>query len=299
VTLGAFLRSEGYSDTFVDDHIVPMGAAIWSTSMSEFVDYPAASFIDFYDNHGLLSFAGRPEWRTVRGGSRKYVRRLAADADMEVQLGTGIRQIVRHPGYVHLTDTRGIERPFDHVVVAAHADQALAMLDAPDAMEAGILGKFTYQRNRAVLHSDPNQMPRRRRLWSSWNYMKAQTGTESDLSVTYWMNSLQNLLTSTDLFVSLNPKSGIDPAAVHGVYDYDHPVFSTEAVAAQADLWALQGHRRTWYCGSYFGYGFHEDGAQSGLAVAEQLGGVRRPWTVENESARILRETGGGLVAAE
>ncbi|WP_321503566.1 FAD-dependent oxidoreductase [Breoghania sp.] len=286
-TLGAFLKEGGYSTSFVEDHIVPMGAAIWSTNMQGMLDFPARSFVDFYANHGMLQFSERPAWRTVSGGSRNYVSKLVADAGFETLKGTGAARIVRHPTYVHVTDTNGVSRAFDHVVVATHADQALKLIDAPDPMEERLLGAFSYQDNLAVLHRDPRWMPRRKRLWSSWNYLKTDHGSETELCVSYWMNRLQVLPTRTNFFLTLNPRGEIHPKAVDATIAYRHPVFDGIATEAQRLLGGIQGNRRTWFCGSYFGYGFHEDGIQSGLAVAEALGGVRRPWQVENESGRI------------
>ena len=298
-TLGDFVRREGYSDGFVHNHIIPMGAAIWSTAMDAMLAFPARSFIDFYRNHGMLQFRERPAWRTVTGGSRNYVELLVADGGFEVQRNNPARRVVRHQNYIHISDDRGVVRPFDHVVMATHADQALRLLDEPDPLEAKLLGAFQYQTNRAVLHRDRRWMPRRKKLWSSWNYLKRRQGFEDSLCVTYWMDRLQNLEIATNLFLTLNPAGPIHPKAIEAVFDYDHPVFSASAIEAQKSLWALQGARRTWFCGSYFGYGFHEDGAQSGLAVAEQLGGLRRPWQVAGESDRICLPTPAALEAAE
>lgn len=286
-SLGSFLSQEGYSQSFVTDHIIPMGASIWSTTMKKMQDFPASGFIDFYANHGMLQFNGRPNWRTVANGSRSYVARLAEDAAFDVVCNSPIAEILRLEKHVVITDHSGVARPFDHVVVATHADQALKLLLDADSQESETLGAFGYQTNLAVLHRDPRWMPVRRSLWSSWNYIKEDAGFEPQLCMTYWMNRLQDLNTKTNLFVTLNPVSEINPKAIDGTYAYEHPVFSYRAVQAQKALWALQGQRRTWFCGSYFGYGFHEDGAQSGLAVAEQLGGIRRPWSVKNESGRI------------
>jgi predicted NAD/FAD-binding protein len=183
----------------------------------------------------------------------------------------------------------GIER-FDHVVIGAHADQALAMLDAPTVRETQVLGAFRYSRNLTVLHTDARLMPRRRRAWASWNYIGAADG----LCVTYWMNRLQGL-PGQDLFVTLNPPRPPRPDTLLRSELYDHPIFNLAALQAQQQLWSLQGEGGVWFCGAHFGAGFHEDGLQSGLAVAEQLGGVRRPWSVENESGRIcLGPVGGG-----
>lgn len=304
-SLGAFLKAEGYSDAFIEDHILPMGAAIWSTPMVGMLDFPAATFLNFYANHGMLQAVGRPAWKSVAGGSRTYVQHLLEDGDIQAAIGTPVRRVGRARSCVHVEDARGVVRMFDHVVIAAHADQALNMLSDPTPKEQSLLGTFAYEHNHAVLHRDKRFMPRRRRLWQSWNYLKRGHGLESELCVSYWMNSLQSLPTKTDLFVTLNPPWEIHPKAVDLEVDYDHPVFTKEAIAAQSRLWSLQGKDRTWFCGAYFGYGFHEDGLQSGLAVAEQLGGVRRPWSVADESGRIriTHNAGTGdaapLVAAE
>lgn len=286
-SLGEFLERENYSRAFVDDHIVPMGAAIWSTSMAGMLDFPARSFVDFYANHGMLQFSDRPKWGTVSGGSRSYVKRLLETGEFEVHTGNAAKRVARHPGHVLVEDTMGTIRPFDQIVMATHANQALDLLETPGELETQLLSSFDYQPNKAVLHRDARWMPKRKRIWSSWNYLKKDQGAETGLCVTYWMNRLQKLGTSTDLFVTLNPFDEIHPKAVEREFMYEHPVFDQAAMAAQRDLWALQGQQRTWFCGSYFGYGFHEDGLQSGLAVAEALGGVRRPWSVEKESGRI------------
>ena len=183
------------------------------------------------------------------------------------------------------------EHAFDQVVIGSHADEALAMLDDGDEMERNLLGKFGYSQNLAVLHTDRTHMPRRRRLWSSWNYIeRADEQGQNRLTVSYWMNALQPLPTTTDLFVTLNPAGAVAPSRVLARFNYGHPVFNAAAMSAQHDLWNLQGRRRTWFCGSYFGYGFHEDALQSGLAVAEDLTGVARPWTVADPSGRIHRK---------
>jgi uncharacterized protein len=286
-TLGAYLRSAGYSEAFISRHILPMAAAIWSTPSRDVLDFPLASFVRFFANHGLLQARNRPQWRTVAGGSREYVRRMLASMSANIRLGEGALRISRQPSGVTVETTAG-RHAFDHCVVACHADQALALLGDPDPEEHRLLGAFRYQTNRAVLHTDINLMPQRRRLWSSWNYLGGTEGIDDTLSLTYWMNNLQPLPPwSRDLFVTINPAKKLASGAVVADLAYAHPMFDTAAIAAQRDLWSLQGRRRTWFCGSYFGFGFHEDGLQSGLAVAEEIGGVRRPWCVANESGRI------------
>lgn len=284
--LGAYLDGLGCGPAFRDDHLYPMAAAIWSTPVKDIPHHPAAAFIRFFENHGLLQFRERPVWRTVVGGSREYVQRISAAFAESVRLSSPVKQVRRLADGVELDAGRGWER-FDHVVIAAHADQALAMLADPDDSERALLGAFPYRRNEAVLHSDPALMPRRRKVWSAWNYAAERSSEHHQLSVTYWMNRLQHLPAETDLFVTLNPLIEPDPALVHRREFYDHPVFDAAAGLAQPHLWSLQGRRRTWFCGAWFGAGFHEDGVQAGLAVAEQLGGLRRPWQVENESGRI------------
>lgn len=286
ISLGAFLAAETYSKSFIERHIVPMGAAIWSSPMAQMLDFPAKAFIDFYANHAMLRFFGRGKWRTVTGGARTYVEKLIADSNL-VGIEGGVKRIIRRNDMVMIEDRDGVVRRYDQVIVATHADQALELLSEPDALETAYLGAFAYQRNRAVLHRDPRFMPKRRRLWSAWNYLKTESGTETGLCVTYWMNALQALPTRTDLFVTLNPPAHMHPKLVEQVIDYAHPVFDHTAIRTQQKLWALQGRRNTWFAGAYFGYGFHEDGLQSGLAVAEALGGVSRPWTLDNPNGRI------------
>lgn len=288
-TLGDYLDMGGYGQPFRDDHLLPMAAAIWSAPASTILDYPAASFIRFKQNHGLLKITGRPVWRTVAGGSREYARRLTAPYADRIRCNAGAVSVARTPAGVRVRDAAGGEDVFDHVVFATHADQALRLLADPTDEERNLLGAFGYSTNEAFLHRDTSLMPKRRSVWSSWNYIEAgerSTG-ESRLVVTYWMNRLQHIPRDNPLFVTLNPPR--PPAEEHMLRreTYEHPVFDCAAMAAQRRLWSLQGVRGTWFCGAYFGAGFHEDGLQSGLAVAEQLAGVRRPWTVENESGRI------------
>lgn len=287
MSLGAYLRHRGYGDGFVHDHILPMGAAIWSTPDADILAFPALSFIKFFANHGLLRVRGRPQWRTVQGGSRQYLGKMLARLGGRVKRNSGVDTIERHETGVEVVTVGGKRHRFDHVVIAAHADEALAMLGDADADETRLLGSFGYTRNAAVLHTDASAMPRRRRLWASWNYMAGAPG--DPFSVSYWMNSLQPLATRRDYFVTLNPRAPIAPRHLLARFDYQHPMFDAKAVAAQRHLWSLQGRRRTWFAGSYFGHGFHEDALQAGLAVAEDLGGVKRPWTVADDSGRIHR----------
>lgn len=285
-TLGAYLDRHAYGEAFRDDHLYPMAAAIWSTPVRDIPDYPAAAFIRFCENHGLLNLGTRPLWRTVEGGSRAYVDRITRPFADRIVTGHPVRAIRRHANGVDIFRDAGAEL-FDQVVIATHADQALRLLWDADDDERSILGAFGYRANDAVLHSDTSLMPKRRKTWSSWNYAAEGRAAAQQLSVTYWMNRLQHLDPAKPLFVTLNPIDEPDPALVIRRDRYEHPVFDGAAIAAQKRVWSLQGRRNAWFCGAYFGAGFHEDGLQAGLAVAEQLGGIRRPWSVENESGRI------------
>lgn len=285
-SLGDYLDAAGYGAAFRNDHLFPMAAAIWSTPAADIGNYPATAFIRFCETHGLLKLSGRPTWRTVDGGARSYVRRLAK-AIPEVVSNHPIKAISRLPSGVEIIGETGDRRRFDHVVIATHADQALGMIADPSADERRLLGAFSYVGNDAILHSDANLMPRRRKVWSSWNYMSCSAGGNRQLAVTYWMNRLQGIADETPLFVTLNPHRQIKGGSIIERLHYRHPSFNAKAMAAQEKLWTLQGRRNTWFCGAYFGAGFHEDGLQSGLAVAEALGGVRRPWVVPDESGRI------------
>ena len=288
-SLGDYLGEAGYGRAFQDDHILPQAAAIWSASIDAVRELPAASFIRFFENHGLLKILDKPLWRTVVGGSRSYVERLTATLRFGARLGVAATRIERTPAGVMVSDTSGRAERFDQVVVACHADQGLAMLAAPTPAEREIVGAFTYTPNTAVLHSDASFMPKRRKAWSSWNYLgQSRAGEGRDLCVTYWMNLLQDLPRETPLFVTLNPMRPPDPGKVIRTECYEHPLFDAAALRAQKRLWSVQGEGGVWWAGAYCGAGFHEDGLQAGLAVAEALGGVRRPWIVPNESGRIF-----------
>ncbi len=285
-SLDDYLAEKGYCQAFRDDHLLPQAAAIWSTPLSAIREYPAAALIRFFQNHGMMSIFGRGKWRTVAGGSRSYVSRLAAEFRGELRTGVRVSGVRRGVFGVEVHDATGRAERFDHVVMATHGDTALSLLDDAGPAERRLLSAFRYSRNLAVLHTDKSLMPRRKAAWTSWNHI-GRRDDPTQGCVTYWMNRLQSLKDAPDLFVTLNPTKPIAPEAVVHTDVYDHPLFDAGAIAAQSDLWSLQGVRRTWFCGSYFGHGFHEDALQSGLAVAEALGGVRRPWRVEDESGRI------------
>ncbi len=299
ISLGDYLDQEGYSKGLVEDHVLPMCAAIWSTSAKEIRAYPLRSYLRFFSNHGLLNIGDHQIWQTVDGGSREYVSRIKQSFGDGVTIRAGARSVARTELGVVVEDVTGRSERFDDVVIAAHADEALGLLTNPDANQKRLLGAFAYTRNRTVLHDDPALMPKRRRVWASWNYIgSSDTGDDQPLCVSYWMNKLQSLDKRQQLFVTLNPLREPKAGSIKQEFDYSHPLFNQAALDAQQDLWSLQGRGGLWFCGSYFGYGFHEDALQSGLAVAEELGNVRRPWTVADESSRLILPE-RQLVAAE
>jgi predicted NAD/FAD-binding protein len=290
LTLGDYLDASGYSKAFAEDHILPMSAAIWSATPGAIRAYPLNAFLRFFVSHRLAQLTNRLEWRTVAGGSREYVRRLIEPFKDRIRAGVGVRKIFRMDNSALVIDDAGEETAFDHVVIAAHADQALALLGDADPRERRLLGAFRYASNRTLLHTDPMLMPRRRKVWSSWNFIAGGAADpDNPPCVTYWMNRLQSINPERPLFVTLNPI--VEPGRGHLLreFAYEHPQFDAAGLSAQRDLWSLQGARNTWFCGSYFGYGFHEDALQAGLGVAEELGGLRRPWSVESEMGRIAR----------
>ncbi len=279
LSLGDYLRRAGYSQSFAQDHLLPMGAAIWSCATEDMLRFPARAFLEFYRNHGLLNLNDRPQWRSVAGGSREYVRRILADSRVELRLSCPVLALRRDRLGHNLIDGRGESRSYDEVIFACHGDQARAILGetaAPDA--AALLSAFRYQKNRVYLHSDSALMPRRRAVWSSWNYLgQSLAKGSSPASVTYWMNRLQNLRTETPVLVSLNPRHKPAAAKTWTSMSYDHPLFDAKAMAAQRELPALQGRDGLWFCGSYCGHGFHEDALQAGFAVSQALG-CPAPW---------------------
>ena len=285
-TIGQYLTDYGYGETFVQRHILPMAGAIWSATPDSIAAYPFHAFVKFFSNHKLFMLGNRPDWKTVQGGSRAYVDKLIDDARFELRLSQPVSQVRRHVKGVTVEMAGGPET-FDHVVLATHGDMALKLLADPTPREKEILSCFRTSLNHVYLHRDARLMPGTRRFWSGWNYRMPVGEKASAPEITYWMNALQKLESPDQHFVSLNPQVAPDAALTDGRHEYRHPVFDDAALDAQGQLWSLQGENRTWFCGAWFGAGFHEDGLQAGLAVAEQLGGLRRPWKVENESSRI------------
>jgi predicted NAD/FAD-binding protein len=273
-TLGAYLDLIGCNTRVRDDYVVPMGAAIWSMTPGETLAFPARAFMAFFNNHKLLQW-DRPRWRTVKGGSRHYVERLAARLGSALRIGLRVTRVRRIEGGVAIRDSSGHEETFEAAIFATHAPTALALLDAPEDDERAVLGAFRVSRNRVVLHRDVALMPKRKAAWASWNLLR-RSGSEA-AAVTYWMNRLQALPEDRPLFVTLNPDREIAPETIFASFEYDHPVYDGSAIAAQAKLDPLQGHGGVFFAGAWTGFGFHEDGLRSGLAAASRLGG-RAPW---------------------
>jgi predicted NAD/FAD-binding protein len=278
-SIGDYLRERRFSAGFRDNYLIPMAAAIWSTPRAKMLDYPASSFVTFFNNHRLIHNE-RPVWKTVTGGSRTYLDRLLGQLSGKVRLGAPIHSVVRDAFGVSVTVRGEDAERFDEVVIATHSDQALAMLVDASHAETSILGSIGYRPNRVVLHRDTHLMPRRRSTWSAWNYLRSSTDDGSaDVSVTYWMNRLQGIDPAKPLFVTLNPSLEPREDLVFGEWSFAHPQFDARAVSAQARLDEIQGMRRTWFAGAWTGHGFHEDGLRSGLDAALALGGSV-PWRV-------------------
>jgi predicted NAD/FAD-binding protein len=275
VTLGQFLQSRRFSKPFIDDYILPMGAAIWSAVPEQMQQMPGRFFAQFFANHGLLTVNDHPQWRVIAGGSRNYVEKLVAGHRESIRLNAPVECIRRMPGHVEIKARGGEFEHFDHVFIATHSDQALAMIDQPSADEAAVLGAIKYQNNEVVLHTDSAQLPRRSRAWAAWNYRVPEQPARRVI-LTYNMNILQSLVTPQPVLVTLNNTSGIDPAQIIGQWEYSHPVFDPAAVAAQGRHAEINGAKRTWYCGAYWRYGFHEDGVVSALDTIRQFDEWRR-----------------------
>ncbi|MBO0344606.1 NAD(P)/FAD-dependent oxidoreductase [Roseibium limicola] len=288
LSLGNYLNANRYGRTFTDRYLLPMGAAIWSTPLADMADYPAENFVSFFKNHRLVNF-DRPIWRTVSGGSRQYVGKLLAPLGDNIRHGAMVTGVERFPDRVVVTDVNGGSDTFDHVVIAGHSDQALAMLTTPSQDEHAILSAIRYRPNTVYLHRDLSLMPRNRKVWASWNYLAGQDAfTQAQVTVSYWMNRLQNIPEDKPLFVTLNPVEAPSEELTFGRFVYDHPQFNQAAIDAQTALDTIQGRQRTWFCGAWTGHGFHEDGLKSGLAVARALG-CEAPWEQSRDKELALQ----------
>ncbi len=271
LSLGDWLEQHAFSKAFVERLIVPQAAAVWSADPRQMWSFPARFLAEFFDNHGMLGLRDRPRWRTVAGGSARYVQALVAPWQSQLRLGAAVQSIERHDDHVLVRPRAGEPQRFDHVVLATHSDQALALLADASDREHEILGALPYRHNEAVLHTDASLLPRRRRAWASWNYHLLEQPRERP-TVTYHMNRLQSLRAEREICVTLNRTEAIDPASTIRTIPYAHPVFTAAGVRAQRRHAEISGLRRTHFCGAYWGWGFHEDGVASALAVAEHFG---------------------------
>lgn len=276
-TLGDFLSTHQFSHDFKQNYILPMGAAIWSTSLIAMEDFPLHFFIRFFHNHGLLNIVDRPQWYVIKGGSREYIKPLTQMFENNIKLNSHIKHVIRHEHQVEIVFTDDTTELFDEVIFACHSDQALALLKQPTINEQSILGAIPYSKNDVILHTDISLLPTRERAWASWNYLLDNTNTNEQLQrpscVTYNMNILQGLKNTTDTFcVTLNQTDKINPSKVLAQYTYHHPVFNQTSLHAQQRRNEICGHNNTHYVGAYWRNGFHEDGVVSALTVAERFG---------------------------
>jgi len=285
-SLRGFLRTHGYSKAFADWYLLPMSAAIWSCPSGKMLDMPLATFVSFCRNHGLLQLVDRPQWRTVAGGGREYVRKIAEQLD-DIRLACPVAGVAPGTNGLAVTHSGGTHEIFDAVVLACHSDQALKILGAhASESQREILGAVHYQPNRAVVHTDRSLLPRNKKLWSAWNYLSAiknESAINHPVSVSYLINRLQPLPFKTPVIVTLNPTHEPDPQTVLAEFDYDHPLFDAAAIDAQQKLGSVQGENNIWLAGAWSGHGFHEDGLRSGIAVANSLGAFA-PWQRDTDA---------------
>jgi len=273
VSLGDFLDRNAFRGPLVEHYLLPMAGAIWSAEPHTILEFPAARFGSFFVNHGLLRVKNRIQWRTVSGGSREYVRSILAVLDADVRTDCPVEWVQRSGDRILIKARGAPPEEFDGVVMACHSDQAFRLLKDPSDAERDVLGAMRYQPNDVVLHTDECLLPQRRRAWAAWNYHRLKNPPEGRVSVTYNLTSLQSLPTKNQYLVTLNTNDAIDPDKIIMRTVYDHPLFDAASMAAQQRRDEISGVRRTWYCGAYWGYGFHEDGVASAVPVAEALGG--------------------------
>lgn len=272
-TLQECLDDLNMGDWFRRYYLQAMGAAIWSCSVETILKFPAASFIRFFDNHGLLTINDHPQWYTITGGSREYIKRLTEGFGDKIKKQCGAVNVTRSVRGVSVTDTKGGTQTYDQVIFACHADEALSLIENPSSDEKEILGAFTYQSNHVVVHSDDSFMPATRGSWASWIYLSEKTNDHNEsVSLTYWMNNLQNLEQKYPIFITLNPGRKPKPDLIYDEHDFTHPIFTKHAVAAQSKIPIIQGVDRFWFCGAYQRYGFHEDGLLSAANMVNTMG---------------------------
>ena len=264
LSLGGYLEENHYGRLFIDNYIIPMGAAIWSTDPQQMLAFPACYFVRFLANHGLLNVRDRPQWRVIKGGSREYAKKLTAPFSDRIRLNQAVVAVKRLPTHVEVQAADGATEHYDQLFIASHSDQALGMLTDPSAQEQAVLGAIPYQKNEVVLHTDISVLPGKRRTWAAWNYLRRQDDNKR-VSVTYNMNMLQGIEAPETFCVTLNDTHNIDPDKIIRRLQYDHPVYTTEGVSAQQRHREINGQRRTWYCGAYWRFGFHEDGVVSAM----------------------------------
>jgi uncharacterized protein len=287
-SLEEFLRSEKYPNYFIQNHVIPMCSAIWSCNPEKMLDYPAFDFVRFFANHGLFKISKRPLWKSIIGGSMRYVDGILNSSSFDTKLNTEITEIKKDGNKYEVYFGDGEKESFDKLIFATPANESCKIIKPLNPELAKILEKFEYQENMAILHNDASQMPKTKKLWSSWNYIKKDNIKDSDnLSITYWLNSIQKLRTDLNFFLTLNPHKKIREDCIHKVIKFSHPIFDTKNRALKDKILQKQGDNNIWICGSFLGYGFHEDGIQSGLLVAEDISKRNRPWTTDESWNRL------------
>ena len=279
-TLGQFLKRFNYSNKFIDYHLVPMTASIWSCPTKSILNFPIKSLLVFFENHKLLNIYNRPKWSTVNKGSREYVKKIQSLLKGEIYTNTKVNKISKSKEGIRVHYQDGI-KTFDKVILACHADQSSEILIENFSEEANLLKDFKYQKNTSILHSDINFMPKRKSVWSSWNYI-TETGNSGNLSITYWMNELQGINSPKPILLSLNPKILPNPDLIYGQYSYSHPILDNNAINIQKKLSSIQGKNNLWFCGAWTGFGFHEDGVKSAVEIANSHN-IDLPWFQSKE----------------
>ena len=279
-TLGQFLKRFNYSNKFIDYHLVPMTASIWSCPTKSILNFPIKSLLVFFENHKLLNIYNRPKWSTVNKGSREYVKKIQSLLKGKIYTNVKVNKISKSKEGIRVHYQDGI-KTFDKVILACHADQSSEILIENFSEEANLLKDFKYQKNTSILHSDINFMPKRKSVWSSWNYI-TETGNSGNLSITYWMNELQGINSLKPILLSLNPKILPNPDLIYGQYSYSHPILDNNAINIQKKLSSIQGKNNLWFCGAWTGFGFHEDGVKSAVEIANSHN-IDLPWFQSKE----------------
>ena len=270
-----FIRELNLGDYFKNYYLLPMAGAIWSCPLSVIKNYPAKTFLQFFYNHGLLTITKQPQWYTVKSGSQEYIKKIAAYFHDKIKLNCTITKSKQLDKKIILTDNKNKEYKFDHVIFASHTDQTYQIITDKTPAEIKILANIKYSKNIAILHKDKKQMPFSKKAWASWVYLSSKK--ENKVSLSYWMNNLQNIDNKYPLFVTLNPIEKITEKDIFGRYEYEHPIFDNKAIESQENLDTIQGKRNIWFCGAWTRYGFHEDGLVSAMNIAKKFN-VEVPW---------------------